>query len=149
MQCCSVQKMSSVSSACPHCSTPAQSVKVKTVKHWLKGDLVPAVPDALFYFCKEKGCPVVYFSGDGKVQYAAAELRHPLGIKDTSAPVTVCYCFDVTESMILKEVQGKGKSGFSTWIAKEVKEGSCACDVCNPSGRCCLSDVKRLEKRVA
>jgi hypothetical protein len=47
--------------------------------------------------------------------------------------------------MILKEIQETGKSSYSTWIAKEVKYGNCACDVRNPSGKCCLGDIKRVE----
>ncbi len=34
-------------------------------------------------------------------------------------------------------------------IAREIKAGHCACEVKNPSGRCCLGDVRAYEKRAA
>lgn len=141
------QQMSPQKTAvCPQCNTPGAEVKPRTIKHWLLTDLVPSLPAIPFYFCKTKNCPVVYFSEDGSIQHTKEKVRYPIGIKNGSRHSTICYCFGVTEEMILKEIQETGKSSFSTWIAKEIKEGNCACDVCNPKGSCCLAEIKNTEK---
>lgn len=138
--------MSPQKTVCPQCNTPGVEVKTKTIKHWLLTDLVPSLPDMPFYFCGGKACPVVYFSGDGSIRYTKEKVRYPIGIKEGSGPVTICYCFGVTEEMISGQIRRTGKSSYSTWIAKEVKEGNCACDVRNPKGSCCLAEIKRAEK---
>lgn len=144
MDCGNLPKISSEPN-CPACGSHGKSVKVKTIKHWIVTRLVPSIPDISFYFCEKRDCPVVYFSEDGSVRYTTKEVRFPVGIKETSVTVTVCFCFGITEDMIRRELRETGKSSFSTWVAREVKLGNCACDVRNPSGRCCLKDVKRAE----
>lgn len=146
MDCCSILKKTSHPSTCPDCNTPGQGVKVRTIKHWLKAGLVPLIPEASFYFCKNRDCPDVYFSEDGGTRYTKDQLRYPIGVKEVGGTITLCYCFGVTEEMILSEIQEKGRSSFSTWVAREVKVGNCACDVRNPAGRCCLAGIKRLER---
>ena len=130
---------------CPGCGAPGKTVKIRTLKQWLLTSLVFHVPEVPFYFCRTKECPTVYFSEDGLVRYTKAQLRYRVGLKETVSPVPLCYCFGVTDEMISKEIEETGKSSFSTWIAEEIKKGNCACDVRNPTGRCCLADVKRVE----
>ncbi|MBI5097002.1 MAG: copper chaperone Copz family protein [Nitrospirae bacterium] len=146
MDCCSILKKTFHPSTCPDCNTQGQSIKVRTIKHWLKAGLVPLIPEAFFYLCKNMDCPVVYFSEDGGTRYTKDQLRYPVGVKERTAPITLCYCFGVTEEMILSEIHEKGKSSFSTWIAREIKLDHCACDVRNPVGHCCLGEIKRFEK---
>lgn len=150
MKCCEPQNIDrnieKGSSICPSCGAAGQGVDIRTLKHWLLTHFVPKIPAIPFYFCKTKNCPIVYFSADHSKQYTKDELRYRIGIKETQTPIPVCYCFGVTEDMILKEIQGTGKSSFSAWIAKEVKYGNCACDVRNPSGWCCLGDITKVER---
>lgn len=144
MDCCKGER-GLIKTACPGCGASGQTVKVRTLKHWLATPFVPAVPEVSFYFCGAQECPVVYFSGDHSEKYKKEQLRYRVGIKETSGPIPVCYCFGVTQEMIAGEIRETGKSGFSAWIAKEVKASNCACDVRNPSGRCCLGELKRVE----
>lgn len=132
---------------CPVCGSPGKSVKVKTIKHWIVTGLVQSIPDIPFYFCEKKDCPIVYFSEDGPVRYTTKEVRSPVGIKETSGPITLCYCFGFTDEMIRTQVLKTGRSSVSTLIARETGLGNCACDIRNPSGRCCLKDVKTVEAR--
>lgn len=132
-------------SDCPACGSPGKGVKCKTIKHWAVARLVPAIPEFSFYFCEKRDCEVVYFSEDGSVRYITKDVRFPIGIKEHSVTASVCYCFGITEDMIRKELRETGKSSFSTWVAREVKLGNCACDVRNPSGMCCLKDIKTVE----
>ncbi len=131
---------------CTGCKAPGQTVKIRTLKQWLATGLVPDIPEISFYFCRTRECPIVYFSEDGSVRYTKEQLRFKVGLKETVGPIPLCYCFGVTDEMIMKEIEETGRSSFSTWIAAETKKGNCACDVRNPSGRCCLADVKGAEK---
>lgn len=150
MECCAPQKadqnIGEEYAICPSCGAAGQGVNIRTLKHWLLVPLVPKIPAIPFYFCKTRNCPVVYFSADHSKQYTRDEIRYRIGIKETQSPIPVCYCFGVTEEMILKEIHETGTSSFSTWIAREVKEGNCACDVRNPKGSCCLAEIKKAEK---
>lgn len=130
---------------CPDCGATGQTVKIRTLKQWLLTNLVPNIPEVSFYFCRAKECPTVYFSEDCSARYTKEQLRYQVGLKESSSPIPLCYCFGVTDEMILKEIKETGKSSFSTWIAAETKKGNCACDVRNPSGRCCLPEIKRVE----
>ena len=88
---------------------------------------------------------MVYFSKTGTV-YKKEDARARIGVKEMKGEIPVCYCFDITEDMIRSGFNGKGKTDFSEWISVEVKNGNCACDVRNPSGRCCLKAVNQVAK---
>ncbi len=140
--CCSDVKSKS---SCPLCNELKQVVTVQTLKHWLAASLIPIVGEGPFYFCDTKDCEAVYFSGDHSILYAKEQIRDRIAFKETSGPATICYCFGVSKEMILEEILETGKSTFSTWIGKEVRQGNCACDVRNPAGRCCMGEVKKVE----
>lgn len=145
MDCCSSIKKdketTSKPNVCPVCQNASSTVSIKTVKHWLKASFIPEAPEENFYFCSSSDCPVVYFS-EGGTRYKREDVR---AVKDKEGLVPVCYCFGVTGEMIKREIAEKGKSGFSKWIEIEVKNGNCACDIKNPSGRCCLAELKQIE----
>jgi len=145
MDCCNSSNVATEAAICPGCKAQGQDVKIRTIKHWLKTPLVPLVPETAFRFCETRDCNLVYFSADGYTRYAKHELRYPVGIKEADPSLAVCYCFGVTPEMIAEEIERTGGSRYSTWIAKEVKDGNCACDVKNPAGRCCLKAVKDAE----
>ncbi len=147
MDCCDTQRTQSWTSACPECGGEGQAVKIRTLKHWLATVLVHHIPDVPFHFCAARDCPIVYFSEAPPVRYAEEQIRYKVGIKGISGPIQICYCFGVTDEMVLEEIETTGKSSFSRWVGAETKAGNCACDVRNPSGRCCLTEVKKVESR--
>ena len=49
--------------------------------------------------------------------------------------------------MIREEIERTGWSTAGERICREVKAGTCECEIRNPSGRCCLGDVRATEKR--
>ena len=134
------------SSSCPLCETTKQTVNAITLKHWLEASLVPFVGEGPFYFCDSRDCAVVFFSGDHSIKYTKDQLRYRVASKENSGPSTVCYCFGVSKEMISEEILKTGKSTFLSWIGKEVKDGSCACEVRNPAGKCCMGEIKKVEK---
>lgn len=124
------------------------SVDRITLQALLKPEARSKVDGSPYRFCATPDCPFVYYGGDG-IQLRKDQLRVRVGLKETEDPVPLCYCFGVTERMIREEIQRTGRSTAATRIRAEVKAGNCRCEVENPSGRCCLGEVIRAEKRAA
>ena len=56
----------------------------------------------------------------------------------------VCYCFLHSHDEIVSEVLSTGKSTALTSIRTNMETNGCACEVQNPTGKCCLRDVQRI-----
>jgi hypothetical protein len=63
------------------------------------------------------------------------------GFKSSSPEALVCYCFQYRRGDIEAVLAAEGRTSIPDRIAAEIKAGNCACEVRNPSGRCCLGDV--------
>jgi hypothetical protein len=98
----------------------------------------------VFRFCETPTCEVVYYANDAVVE--SAMVRVPVHAKDPGLDVPLCYCFGHTRRSIAKEIVSAGNSSASATITREIKAGHCACELKNPSGRCCLGDVRAYEK---
>ncbi|MBI4278991.1 MAG: hypothetical protein HY660_11085 [Armatimonadetes bacterium] len=59
----------------------------------------------------------------------------------------VCYCFGFTARDIIEDSQQHGESWIFGEITAKVKAGLCACEIKNPSGRCCLGDVQKTMRK--
>ena len=116
-----------------------------TLKHWLQTPLIPKLDSGPYYFCNTPDCHVVYFSEDKTQFFERHHLRDRVSIKEVNGPRMVCYCFGITREMICQEIMETGEVAFAFWVEKEVKEGNCACEIRNPSGRCCLRELKEAE----
>ena len=56
-----------------------------------------------------------------------------------------------SKATVCLECRAEGKPvGLKTLqhLVIEEKRGACACEINNPSGRCCLGDVGKVEKRL-
>lgn len=133
---------------CRQCGSEGQPVDRTTIDALLKPESLSQVSGSQYMFCASPNCPVVYYAADG-TQFKKEQIRVRVGFKETEDPIPLCYCFDVTECMIREEIQRTGRSTAESRIRAEVKAGTCRCEVENPSGRCCLGEVIRAEKRVA
>ncbi len=133
---------------CHQCGREGQPVDQTTIDALLKPESLSQVNGGQYAFCETPDCPVVYYAADGTA-FEKHHVRVRVGLKETEDPVIVCYCFGVTERMIREEVQRTGRSSASARIRAEVKAGHCRCEVENPSGRCCLGEVRQAEKRAA
>ena len=98
--------------------------------------------------CRDPECEVVYYGSAGTV-LRAADLNVQPGFKKGTDGL-VCYCFLHREADIARELAERGTTGVFDSIKGEVQAGNCACEVRNPSGKCCLGEVqetiRRLEK---
>jgi hypothetical protein len=133
---------------CRQCGREGRPVDRITIDALLKPESLSQVTGSHYAFCETPNCPVVYYAANG-AQFNKEHVRVRVGLKETEDPVTVCYCFEVTERMIREDIQRTGRSSASARIRAEVNAGNCRCEVENPSGRCCLGEVIRAEKRAA
>jgi len=84
---------------------------------------------------------MVYF-GDAGTRLGVSELRFLPAFKSESPEALVCYCFLHPRREIESELRQSGTSTVVDRIAAKVRARECACDVRNPSGQCCLGEVR-------
>ena len=131
---------------CPRCAVVGREVGRETVAAMAAPELPAAVlTHPAFRFCETPTCQIVYYANDAVVERAM--VRVPVHLKDPDLDVPLCYCFGHTRGSIAKEIATKGSSSASATIAREIKAGHCACELKNPTGRCCLGDVRAHEKQ--
>ena len=95
-----------------------------------------------YWRCGAPDCEIIYFAEDGHT-LRATDLRFVAGSKSTSLDAVLCFCFlHCRRDFLLAPRQGREHALFSR-IATEVKAGNCACEVRNPTGRCCLGEIKQ------
>jgi bacterioferritin-associated ferredoxin len=144
--CCSVDAKTgtaSVVTACPANGARSKKVDLLTVRSLVRR-LPLGMPQAQYYFCDAPECDVVYFPFDAQAPiFRRADLLVRVGAKEKADPIPVCYCFGFTRKDIEKEIAETGRSTVAELISAEVKAGKCACEVKNPSGKCCLGEVGR------
>jgi len=147
--CCSVDADSGAALAvttCPVNGARSKQVDMLTVKSLVR-QLPLGMPNTQYYFCESSGCAVVYFALHAAApRFCLEDLVVRVGAKEIAGPITICYCFGFTRQDIADEIRSTGKSTVAKRIAAEVEAGRCACEVKNPSGKCCLGDVTRTVK---
>src|SRR5260370_26310439 len=143
--CCSMKSSSKAPAVavCPMSGARYKRVGMLTVKSLVR-ELPLGMPNTQYYFCEAQNCDVVYFALDWQAPvFRRADLLVRVGVKETAHPIPVCYCFGFTRGNIHEEISEKGRSTIAERITAEVKAGNCACEVKNPSGKCCLGRVTR------
>ena len=146
---CSVKETLAAAPAvasCPECGSRSKQVESLTVKSLLR-HLPFEMPPAQYYFCEAVDCDVVYFPSNPEAPtFRRGDLLVRVGAKESSDAGLVCYCFGITRKAIRDEIQQTGNSTTPERIKAEVQAGNCACEVKNPSGKCCLGNVTRAVK---
>ncbi len=134
-------------SACPVCGTKGKPVQGQTVKALLSVTL-RQVQEGEYAFCGTRTCPVVYFSADGKQTFSTDQVRERVYQKEPDADdVKVCYCFQYTIGEI-RNASSETRSAILDDINAGIQADQCACDLRNPQGSCCLSNVRGLIKQL-
>jgi len=132
--------------ACPTNGRRSKRVDTLTVKSLVR-KLPLGMPNTQYYFCDASDCELVYFALDAEApRFRRKDLVVRVGAKETADPIPICYCFGFTRQDIWDEIHETGKSTVAERITTEVEAGQCACEVRNPSGRCCLGDITRITK---
>ncbi|HLZ12131.1 MAG TPA: hypothetical protein VKP58_06040 [Candidatus Acidoferrum sp.] len=143
--CCSVKNSGDAPpvAVCPVNGARSKQVVTLTVKSLVR-QLPLGMSDNQYYFCEARDCDVVYFALDSPAPiFRRADLLVRVGAKEIAAPIPICYCFGFTRGDIQIEIANTGRSTIAGRIAAEIKAGHCACEVKNPSGKCCLGMVAR------
>ena len=149
--CCSIGEKSAAAKvmACPANGARSKQVDMLTVRSLVR-QLPLSMPATQYYLCESRDCNVVYFALDPQAPiFRRADLLVRVGAKEESDPIPVCYCFGFTRKDIEDEVAQTGRSTIADRITAEVKAGNCACEVKNPSGKCCLGNVTRVVQNCA
>jgi CopZ-like zinc binding protein len=148
-ECCTVNKARPAAPGvmnCPVSGTRSKQVDLLTVKSLVR-HLEFAMPAAQYYFCTAAGCNVVYFPSNPEApSFSRSDLLVRVGAKESDEEATVCYCFGISRRDIREEVEAAGRSSVAEKIKAEIQAGRCACEVKNPSGRCCLGNVIQVSK---
>jgi hypothetical protein len=114
---------------CPECGSAGTEVPWRTVAAVTRG---PLPPRQAFRLCRARPCSLLYFGELGAVVPVSAVPEAPW----FKGGQGVCYCFGYDATHL--------GDGAEAAISHRVREGDCACDLRNPTGRCCLPDFKRL-----
>ncbi len=145
--CCSVNARTGTAPAvmaCPVNGARSKQVDMLTVKSLVR-KLPLGMPNTQYYFCDASDCEVVYFALDADAPiFRREDLMVRIGAKETADPIPICYCFGFTRQDIWDEMRSTGKSSVAERITAEVEAGHCACEVKNPSGKCCLGTIAKV-----
>lgn len=134
---CSTSVRAAEPRACPRCRRRGRSVGRFTVAALTSGTVPPRQS---YWLCRQHDCQAVYFGEDGAV-IVAAQMNVAPGWKSKDREALVCYCFQHTRGDLQDDLLTTGHSSIPERITAEVEAGNCACEVRNPSGRCCLGEV--------
>jgi hypothetical protein len=113
------------------------------VKALLTGTALRRLDGRAYRFCAQPDCEVVYFDRDAGSVFDKSDLRVRVGLKESSDPIPICYCFDLTLSDLRTGID------VVSVIGAETRAGHCACEVKNPQGSCCLGNVSRAMERLS
>jgi len=133
--CCSSSNNSMVQPKkykCPVNGKLYKGVLFTTILHHIKEPWSWQSKQQAYYFCDDPNCEVVYFGEDDSVIYRSS-LRTEVGIKESSPESLVCYCFGVSK------IESSSQE-IKEFIIKNTKDKTCACEIRNPLGRCCLKE---------
>jgi len=143
--CCSPQPKGKTE--CPKCNEKAKGVLEKTLNYLLNNDTKEKINCLSgFYYCKTASCEVVYFRD--KEILTQKNMNITVGLKKDANPATVCYCFDWTKEKIKIDIKQNGKTTALEDIKNKMNTIGCSCEILNPSGGCCLSDVSKVIKGI-
>jgi len=132
---------------CPLCKHEAKSVLPETLNALLTIEAKKRLNSLVgFCICKTTTCKAIYFKSDEVL--TQEEVKVSVGFKDGAKVKNHCYCFGWTEQRILEEIKEHGKSTAIDDIKANMDSIGCSCEVKNPSGKCCMSDVKKVVARL-
>lgn len=124
---------------CPRCDQSGKKVDPITVKAVLRPKALATLSAVGHRFCPTASCPIVYFAvGEA---FSTDDVSVPVFQKEGVGQRTVCYCFQITEVDLRREIEATGQSTASQRVTAHVKAGRCACEIKNPQGTCCLGNI--------
>lgn len=147
--CCeqSVCARPAVETRCPASGSVGPPVELQTVKALLTTAALQRLEPGAWRFCPDTLCEVVYFDDQGRT-FSTGDVRVGVWQKQPEGGRIVCYCFGENETDIAAEIAGTGDSRAAERVRAHIQAERCACEIRNPRGACCLSDVTAAVKRL-
>ena len=128
---------------CPQCGNHGRKVKRVTLKSLLHPERRSDISGEQYHVCLAPECETVYF-GAGDAAFGKSDLSVRFGLKETSSPRPVCYCFEHSIEEIHDEIRRTGQSTVLDSIKADMKGPGCRCEQTNPLGGCCLKSVQQV-----
>jgi hypothetical protein len=122
-------------------------VASSTVKALLTEAALRRFEPAGYRLCPSAVCDVVYYANGGPT-FSTRDVRASLWQKQPCGGRTVCYCFGENEADIAHELARTATSHAVDRVRAHIRAGRCACEVRNPSGACCLGDLRAAVERL-
>lgn len=110
-----------------------------TLKALLRPHALVRLGSGAHRFCARPDCPIVYFR-DGET-LGGDDVAVPVFQKEAGGARLVCYCLEISEEQLRREIEASGASASVERIKSLVASERCACEVRNPQGTCCLGNV--------
>lgn len=121
---------------CPVNGREYSEVSSTTIIHHIKEPWKWENKEQGYYFCDDPECDVVYFGEDNSI-IEKRDLRTIVGIKQKTEESLTCYCFGVNKQEAASNLAAKA------FVVKNTRNHTCACEIRNPSGKCCLKDFPK------
>ena len=122
--------------SCPKSGQLCGQVSTNIITHHLINPWNWKAKNQAYYYCSNSDCEIVYF-GEDKSVHEQRSLRTIVGQKSTSENDMICYCYGVSLLAM------KQDPSIKSFIIKKTKNSECACNIRNPSGKCCLKDFPK------
>ena len=124
------------SEKCPNCGHKGTKVENDTMIHHVKD--ISKIVDGTYSFCHTPQCDIVYFCN--KDTFTTSMVNKEIGFKDAASEQgAVCFCYNYLKSELYDE-------SLIDKINIRIDNYGSRCDLRNPTGKCCLKDIKRLQK---
>lgn len=143
MSCCNKNEVKDKKRACPQCEHICWPAPMRTLLHHVPFPENQNILEGHYFFCAEQSCEVGYFSRDDMIA------KNKLRVFQTPSQAMLCYCFDISVQAYQTALQQQSADGIKDFILEQTKEGLCACEVKNPSARCCWAKLQELDKLYA
>lgn len=127
-------------SVCPECNADCAPVKLRTLYHQIRFPENQKLTPDDYYFCSDKDCSTAYFSSDG-----ICISKSLLVNRQTVQNDTLCYCFDISSACYLAALRSHTAGQIKDFVVQRTQSSECACEIRNPSGKCCLAKFNHLE----
>lgn len=133
--------------ACPLCGDRGLRVLKVTVATHVPEKFWSHLSEG-FYFCSNPACGMFYFNNVSKTYFLKDEVKTRFGLKEREPPRPICYCLQVTEETIEREIIEKGCCDSLEDIVAFTRAGTGKwCLTTNPSGKCCREYLERVVEK--
>lgn len=129
--------------SCPMNGQATKPVGRRTVESLATATTRAVLTPQPYFFCDAPDCDTVYVSALGDHLITKDMLSVRVGIKETTDPIPLCYCFGYDRQAVRDHIRRCGDTDIQRLITQRVRAGECRCEETNPSGGCCLGSVAK------